>query len=79
MLPLGAADIAAGLRRGHGDPGGLRRDGGGGWPRPDFTPEENLADLQGHEADFQARRGFTYTVLDPTGTRCLGCVYVYPV
>ena len=57
----------------------LRRTSGGDWPRPGFTPEENLADLEGHEADFHARRGFTYTVLDPAGARCLGCVYVYPL
>src|SRR5829696_6135794 len=51
---------------------------GGDWPRPDFTPEENRADLAGHEADFSARPGFTYTVLEPDETRCLGCVYIYP-
>ena len=56
----------------------LRRTSGGRWPRPDFTLAENLADLQGHEEDFRARRGFTYTVMDPTETRCLGCVYAYP-
>ena len=56
----------------------LRRSSGGRWPRPDFTLEENLADLEGHEADFLARRGFTYTVMDPTESRCLGCVYAYP-
>jgi hypothetical protein len=57
----------------------LRRGSGGRWPRPGFTLEENLADLQGHEADFHARRGFTYTVMDPTETCCLGCVYAYPL
>jgi hypothetical protein len=56
----------------------LRRGSGGEWPRSDFTLAENLADLQGHEADFLARQGFTYTVMNPTETRCLGCVYAYP-
>jgi hypothetical protein len=56
----------------------LRLRGSGEWPRPGFTLEENRADLEGHEADFHDRRGFTYTVVDPTETRCLGCVYVYP-
>ncbi len=55
----------------------LRRHGE--WPRPGFTPEENLEDLEGHAADFLARTGFTYTVLEPGGTRCLGCVYLYPL
>jgi len=46
------------------------------WPR-EMTVEENLDDLRGHEADFKARRGFTYTVLDPAGD-VIGCVYLYP-
>ena len=56
----------------------LRQGNSGEWPRPDFTRAENLVDLQRHEADFAARRGFTYTVMDLTQTRCLGCVYAYP-
>ena len=46
------------------------------WPR-EMTPEENLGDLRRHAADFAARTGFTYTVLDPGG-RVVGCVYIYP-
>lgn len=57
----------------------LRVRMGGTWPRDDFTIDENLADLERHEADFQARTGFTYTVMNPTETECLGCVYVYPL
>jgi hypothetical protein len=47
------------------------------WPHP-MTLEENLLDLEAHAADFAARRGFTYTVLDPEDGGTLGCVYVYP-
>lgn len=43
-----------------------------------MTLEENLADLRGHAADFAARTGFTYTVLDPDGDTVIGCVYIYP-
>jgi hypothetical protein len=57
----------------------LRAKSGGRWPRPDFTIEENLADLQEHEADFQQRSGFTYTVMTLDETQCLGCVYIYPL
>jgi hypothetical protein len=49
-----------------------------GWPRVGFTLEENLADLREHEQEFAARDAFTYTVLNPGATRCLGCVYIYP-
>jgi len=48
----------------------------GDWPRP-MTPEENRNDLERHAADFAARRGFTYTVLDDG--RIVGCVYIYPL
>jgi RimJ/RimL family protein N-acetyltransferase len=48
------------------------------WPPAEpFTLERNLEDLEMHERDFAARRGFTYTVLEPAGD-VVGCVYVYP-
>ena len=49
------------------------------WPR-EMTPEENLADLQRHSADFAARTGFTYTVLAAGvgSPEVIGCVYIYP-
>jgi hypothetical protein len=78
LRPLRAADVDLDYEAVMASQEALRRGSGGEWPRPGFTLEENLADLQGHEADFHARRGFTYTVMDPTETRCLGCVYAYP-
>ena len=57
----------------------LRTRFGGDWPRDDFTLAENLADLQRHEEDFRNRAGFTYTVMNPTETECLGCAYLYPL
>lgn len=47
----------------------------GDWPRP-MSLERNLQDLVRHAADFEARRGFTYTVLD--GADVIGCLYIYP-
>jgi hypothetical protein len=47
------------------------------WPRA-MTLEENRADLERHAGDFAARRGFTYTVLDPSDRGVIGCVYIYP-
>jgi hypothetical protein len=78
LRPLRAADVDLDYEAVMVSQETLRRDNGGRWPRPDFTLAEDLADLQGHEADFRTRRGLTYTVLDPTESRCLGCVYVYP-
>lgn len=52
---------------------------GRGWPPADgMTPEDNLADLRRHAADFEARRGFTYTVLEPDRDEVIGCLYIYP-
>lgn len=46
-----------------------------GWPH-EMTLEANLGDLVAHADDFEARRGFTYSVLD--GDEVIGCVYIYP-
>ncbi|HEX5121211.1 MAG TPA: hypothetical protein VFW65_39000 [Pseudonocardiaceae bacterium] len=48
------------------------------WPEDDFTVEANRKDVIELEERHAAHRAFTYTVLDPDGTRCLGCVYVFP-
>lgn len=51
----------------------------GSWPPPEgMSLERNLADLTRHTADFDARKGFTYTVLDPVHQDVIGCVYIYP-
>ncbi|MCR2763329.1 N-acetyltransferase [Microbacterium sp. zg.B48] len=48
------------------------------WPADDFTVEANRQDLADLERRHVDRRAFTYTVLDPGGTECLGCVYIFP-
>ena len=51
----------------------------GKWPPADgMTLEANLSDLVGHANDFEARTGFTFTVLDPADDDVIGCVYIYP-
>ncbi len=47
------------------------------WPEDDFTVDANRKDLVDLEERHAAHRAFTYTVLDPAGTSCLGCVYVF--
>ena len=61
----------------HATPGFFGREHDDEWPSP-MTLAENLKDLEGHAADFAARRGFTYTVLDPADHDVIGCVYLYP-
>ena len=48
------------------------------WPADDFTVGANRKDLEGLEQRHADGRAFTYTVLNPTGTECLGCVYLMP-
>ena len=47
------------------------------WP-DDRTLADNLRDLQRHAEDFENRKGFTYTVLDPADGGVIGCAYIYP-
>lgn len=50
----------------------------GTWPEDDFTVEDNRVDIVEMEERHIDLRAFSYTVLDPDGTSCLGCVYVFP-
>jgi hypothetical protein len=78
LRPLRATDVEMDFDAVMDSGEALRAASNHRWPRPDFTLEEDLVDLQHHEADFLARRGFTYTILNPEQARCLGCVYIYP-
>jgi hypothetical protein len=49
----------------------------GRWPR-EMTIDQNRDDLLRHQRDFQARTGFTYTVLGDDDD-VIGCVYIYPL
>ena len=48
------------------------------WPEDDFTVEANREDLAGLEQRHREHRAYTYTVTEPGGGQCLGCVYVFP-
>ena len=49
------------------------------WPEPGMSLERNLEDLEMHRRHFDARVGFTYTVLDREDPdHVVGCVYIYP-
>ena len=49
----------------------------GSWPH-EMTIDQNRDDLLRHQRDFQARAGFTYTVLGDDDD-VIGCVYIYPL
>ena len=53
------------------------------WPDPAMTREEDLIDLKRHEAEFDQRLAFAYTVVATTEVslelpRTLGCIYINP-
>ena len=47
------------------------------WP-DGLTLEQDLIDLGWHQKEFQNRTSFAYTVVNPSETRVLGCVYINP-
>ena len=55
-------------------PGFAGRD----WPVAPMTLEENWTDLKEHADDFEARTGFTFTVMGRESRQVIGCVYFYP-
>lgn len=56
----------------------LRIWSGTSWPADDFTLAENRDDLERHQQEHTEGTAFTFTVLTPDGSECLGCVYVNP-
>jgi hypothetical protein len=78
LRPLRASDVALDYDAVMGSAEQLRRWSQSSWPADDFTLEENLVDLQRHQREHLERVAFTYTVLNPEGDRCLGCVYIMP-
>lgn len=48
------------------------------WPADDFTLADNLEDLERHSHEHVKRESFTFTVMNPAETECLGCVYIFP-
>ncbi|MGB1252923.1 MAG: N-acetyltransferase [Candidatus Promineifilaceae bacterium] len=48
------------------------------WPEDTFTLADNLKDLQRHEREHLNGESFTFTVMNPAETECLGCIYIFP-
>ncbi|MCK4901043.1 MAG: hypothetical protein KAS38_19840 [Anaerolineales bacterium] len=49
------------------------------WPKDGFLLEDNLEDLKWHESEHIEKIAFTYTILNPEETLCLGCIYIRPL
>jgi RimJ/RimL family protein N-acetyltransferase len=79
LRPLRATDVELDYEAVMSSAVMLRRWSQSDWPTDDFTLAQNLADLQRHEREHVERKAFTFTVLNPQGTKCLGCVYIQPL
>jgi hypothetical protein len=79
LRPLKATDVELDYEAVMSSAEMLRRWSQSGWPPDDFTLSQNLYDLQRHEREHNERQAFTFTVLNPQETRCLGCVYLVPL
>lgn len=79
LRPLRATDVERDYAALMDSKESLRMWSGSEWPADGFTLAENLRDLEEHEQEHVEGTAFTYTVLDPTGSECLGCVYILPL
>jgi RimJ/RimL family protein N-acetyltransferase len=79
LRPLRATDVDLDYEAVMSSAEMLRRWSQSDWPADDFTLAQNLADLQRHEREHSERKAFTFTVLNPPGDKCLGCVYIQPL
>ena len=52
-------------------------DPGGDWPSG-LTLQQNIIELGWHQAEFQLRTSFAYTVVSLDEAEVTGCVYLYP-
>ncbi|SIT84042.1 GNAT family N-acetyltransferase [Microbacterium sp. RU33B] len=78
LRPLVAADVELDFDAVMASRDQLRPWEQSGWPADDFTIEENLSDIEEMERGHRAGRRFTYTVMTPDESECLGCVYFMP-
>jgi len=75
LRPLRATDVQLDYDAVISSRAQLLLSSGGTWPKEGFTLEEELADLERHEREHRERVAFTYTVMNPAETECLGCMY----
>ncbi|AMP16671.1 hypothetical protein [Collimonas pratensis] len=50
-----------------------------GWPDPQMSFAENLADLERHEREFLDHQAFAYSILSHDQEAYLGCLYIKPI
>jgi hypothetical protein len=56
----------------------LRRWSNSSWLEDNFSIADNLNDLEWHFEEYKGKFAFTYTILNDSGDKCLGCIYIRP-
>jgi hypothetical protein len=57
----------------------LQRWSNSSWPEKDFTVGDNEADLRVHRVEHEQDVAYTYSVLDASSDRVVGCIYIRAV
>ncbi len=79
LVPLGPAVAELDYKAYMGSIEHIRSSmGGGNWPRPSLTLEDQAKDMAGEKAQWDARKSFPYAVLSADGSKEYGCFYVRP-
>jgi hypothetical protein len=77
--PLTTANVALDYAAYMASPDVIRVPSDGRWPVGGFTLEQDRELAAAHRAAHQARRAFTFLLLDPGERECLGCLYLNPL
>jgi hypothetical protein len=78
-VPLSIANVELDYAAYMASPAVIRVHSDGRWPVDGFTLEEDRSQAAAHHAEHQARRAFTFLLLDPSQSQSLGCVYLNPL
>lgn len=78
-VPLTTANAALDYAAYISSPDVLAVHSDGRWSVEGFTLEQDREQIAKHQADHEARRAFTFLLLDPTESEALGCVYLNPL
>src|SRR5699024_5210272 len=78
LRPITAADARLDCEAGVDSREDLRQWEPSTWPEDDFTVADNQSDPVDLERWNSENLAFTYTILAPSESRCLGCVYILP-
>jgi len=78
-VPLTPANVELDYAAYMASPAVIRVHSDGRWPVDGFTLEDDRSQAAAHHAEHQARRAFTFLLLDPAQSQALGCVYLNPL